>query len=127
MAKAGLIADDYEKLSNKEIVDKMLENGLIQKCVDMQFLKLPKSDYWKMEYKNDFFQDLVVWLLTYDNAKLNNAFHNHHENALITRIIQNQIYSNHSEFYLRYLRLQRRSIEIDRKVEDRYFGTKEDE
>lgn len=127
MAKAGLIDENYERLSNNDIVDKYLNDGLLQKCVDIQFIKLPKSDYWKFEYKNDFFQDLIVFLLTYNNEKLNNAHHYNHMNALITRIIQNQLYSDHSEFYLRYLRLQRRSIEIDRKVEDRYFGTKEDE
>ena len=119
--------DDYERLDNRAIVDKYLENGLIEKCVDMQFIKLPRTDWWKMEYKNDFFQDLIVFLLTYNNEKLNNAHHYKHMNALITRIIQNQLYSNHSEFYLKYLRLQRRSIEIDGKVENRYFGTKEDD
>lgn len=115
MAKSDLIGDDYERLENSTIVTKLLENGLIQKCVDMQFLKLPKSDWWKKQFKEDFYQDLVVWLLSYDNEKLNNAFHNRHENALITRIIQNQLYSNHSAFYLNYCRLLSKSDEIKDK------------
>lgn len=107
--------ENYERLENGEIVDKYLNNGLIRKCVDMQFLKMPLGDKWKQQFKEDFYQDLVITLLTYNNEKLNNADHYMHMNALITRIIQNQLYSNHSSFYLDYCRLQRRSDELKDK------------
>ena len=54
MAKSDLIGDDYERLENSAIVTKLLENGLIQKCVDMQFLKMPLGDKWKQQFKEDF-------------------------------------------------------------------------
>lgn len=95
-------------LSNSEILEYYMndDNGgnLPKKCVDYQFLKLAKTEPWKMQYKDDFYDDLIVYLLTYDNAKLNNAHENHHMNALITRIIQNQIYSSSSKFFCQYLR-----------------------
>lgn len=127
MQKSNLIPENIKRLSNKQIVDIYLENGLIQRCVDIQFIKLPKTDYWKMEFKDDFFQDLIVFLLTYDNEKINNAHYFNHMNALITRIIQNQIYSKSSKFYCQYLKLGRLSREIDGYIEDRYLGTKEED
>lgn len=120
--KAYLIDTDLCVSSNTAIVKYYLDNGLIQRCVDCQFLKMPEGDRWKMQYKEDFFQDLIVILLTYGNEKMNNAHLNNHMNALITRIIQNNIYSDHSDFYLRYLRLRNRSQEIDRKIETKYLG-----
>lgn len=83
-------------LSNREIVDIYLSNGLIQKCVDYQFMKIDKT------YKDDFFQDLVLELLEFDNNKLNDAHDRNHMNALLTRIIQNNVFSNTSWFYRRY-------------------------
>ena len=94
----------------------------------MQFIKLPRTDWWKMEYKEDLFQDLIVFLLTYNNEKLNNAHHYNHMNALLTRIIQNQIYSDHSKFYLDYIRIHNTTKLLDPDAGYRYFpGTKEDE
>lgn len=113
--KAVIIDEDYEKLSNRQIVDYYLNDGLFRKCLEMQFLKMPAGDYWKKQYKEDMWQDLIVFLLTYDNDKLNNAHHFKHMNALITRILQNQLYSDHSKFYLDYCRLIRRSDELQDK------------
>ena len=84
-------------MTNREIVDIYLNNGLIKTCIDCQFAKIPEQ-----ENKNDFFQDLIVILLTYDNAKMMDAHTNNHMNALITRIIINNIWSDTSRYYADY-------------------------
>lgn len=92
-------------MTNQEIVDKYLQSGLIRKCVDMQFEKLRKEGQpWKLQYKEDLFQDVIVYLLTYDNDKMNDADINNHFNALITRILINQLWSKSSKFYTQYLK-----------------------
>lgn len=91
-------------IDNKKIVDENLE--LLKTCVDMQFIKLCKTDPWKRQYKDDLLNDIVLVLYNYDPVKLNDAYQNKHMNALITRIILNQIYSNTSSFYLQYLKFQ---------------------
>ena len=50
-------------------------------------------------------QEMWLWLLTYDEAKLSDAYENKHLNALITRYLQNQLFSKNSEFYYRYRRV----------------------
>lgn len=84
-------------MTNREIVDIYLNNGLIKTCIDCQFAKIPDQGN-----KNDFFQDLIVILLTYDNAKMMDAHTNNHMNALITRIIINNIWSDTSRYYADY-------------------------
>ena len=101
--------------TNQEIVDELLENKLVDDCVFFQFRKLLSipGERWKQQYEEDFYQDLIVILLTYDNDKLNDAYHNKHMNALITRIIQNNIYSRSSKFYNNYLRFDLTTDNID--------------
>lgn len=103
-------------LSNNEIVEIYLNNNLIQDCVEFQFNNLyrngSQTDRNKLQFKEDLRQDLVVFLLTYDNEKMNNAHFNNHMNALITRILQNQLYSNTSKFYCDYLKFDLRTSEI---------------
>lgn len=50
-------------------------------------------------------QELWLWLLTYDIEKLSDAYENKHLNALITRYLQNQLFSKNSEFYYRWRRI----------------------
>lgn len=112
--KGHLIETDKENenntlKSNAEIVEEVLE--LAKTCLDYQFLRI-KDEKWKMQYKDDLYQDLILFLLEYDNEKLNNAYWNKHMNALITRIIQNQIYSTTSKFYHSYLRFRLQSNEL---------------
>ena len=109
-------------MTNAEIVEYYMndDNGgnLPRKCVDCQFKKLAKSEPWKYQYKEDFYDDLIVYLLTYDNEKLNNAHENGHMNALITRIIQNQIYSSSSKFFTQYLRFSLKSNDLDDLIDE---------
>lgn len=98
-------------LSNSEIVQIYLDNRLIKTCVECQFSKLKDR-----QYEDDFFQDLVLILLEYDNEKLNNAHKNNHINALITRIIMNNIYSVTSKYYKNYIKFSSNSDEITKEV-----------
>jgi hypothetical protein len=98
-------------LSNSEIVQIYLDNRLIKTCVECQFSKLKDR-----QYEDDFFQDLVLILLEYDNEKLNNAHNNNHINALITRIIMNNIYSVTSKYYKNYIKFNSNSDEITKEV-----------
>lgn len=97
-----------EKKSNSEIFDECLD--LLKECMDYQFLKLCKLDPGKRQFKDDLFQDVCIWLLTYDNQKLNDAYRKKHMNALITRIIQNQIYSASSKFFRQYIDFDKRAL-----------------
>lgn len=100
-------------LTNREIVDIYLENGLIQTCVDCQFSQL--SAYEKQN-KEDFFQDLIVILLTYDNAKLNDAHINNHFNALVSAIIIRNLWSRTSQYYKNYKKFSSRTDEITEEM-----------
>ena len=85
-------------LSNHEIVDIYLKNKLIEKCVECQFSKKKEG----RRNQEDFFQDLVLILLEYDNEKMNDAHYSNHMNALITKIIQNNIFSKTSPYWKKY-------------------------
>lgn len=99
-------------MTNQEIVDIYLKSGLIRKCVDYQFMKQDKT------YKEDFFQDLIIDLLTFDNQKLNDAHSNNHFNALITKIIKNNVFSKTSWYYRRYRKWDALTDEITKKELD---------
>lgn len=85
-------------LKNREIVEIYLNNKLIEKCVECQFKKKKEG----RRNQEDFFQDLVLILLEYDNEKLNDAHKNNHMNALITKMIQNNIFSKTSPYWKKY-------------------------
>lgn len=98
-------------MTNAEIVDIYLKNGLIDKCVDCQFAKLKEKG--KLQYKEDFKHDMILELLTYD--KLEKIHEEKKMNCFLTRVIQNNIFSNTSWFYRRYIRFDIRSEEIGEK------------
>lgn len=99
--------------TNKEIVDANIP--LLQRCVRYQFNKCTNR-----EWAQDFLSDLYLILLEYDNEKLNDAYNNGHLNALITRIIINNLHSNTSKFFRDYRKFLRRADDIDKiaKSED---------
>ena len=84
-------------MTNREIVDIYLDNGLIKRCVDCQFSYLKDR-----QFRDDFFNDLIVILLTYDNDKLNDVHTNNHFNAFVTRIIIQNIFSKTRPYYKDY-------------------------
>lgn len=93
-------------MTNKEIVDSSLE--LIRTCVECQYSKL-KS---KVELQNeeDFYHDLLITL--YEYSKLQDAYNEGHLNALVTRIIINNLYSKTSEYHKKYRKFSRNSEEL---------------
>ncbi len=89
-------------MTNKDIVDSHID--LIAKCCDYQFSKT--KNQLDRQNKEDFKNDLYLILLDYDNVKLNDALSKGEGtlNALITRIIQTQVYSKTSNYYRKYKR-----------------------
>ena len=71
-----------------------------------------------MQFKDDFFQDLIIILLKYDNQKLNDAHLHNHFNALVSKIIINNLWSKSSSFYKTYKRFSERSDEITEELEN---------
>lgn len=78
----------------KEIVDFLLESGLVERCVRYQTNRC-RNAYLKEEIT----QETWLWLLTYDLDKLTDAYENKHLNALITRYLCNQFHSKNSPFF----------------------------
>lgn len=101
-------------MTNREIVDSHI--GLIAKCCDYQFSKTKN----KLDQQNrkDFTNDLYLILLDYDNKKLNDALSKGEGtlNALITRIIQNNIYSKTSTYYRQYKKHLMKTDDITLKI-----------
>lgn len=100
-------------LSNSEIVDIYLKNRMIKQCVECQMSKIKDR-----QFEDDLFQDTVLWLLTYDNKKLNDAHKKKHMNALITKYLINNIFSKTSPYYKNYYKQQNRELEITPKELD---------
>ena len=103
-------------MTNKDITDIYINNGLIQTCVDCQFAKL--KDKTKLQYKDDLLNDIIIALYLYDNEKMIDAHINNHMNALVTKMIINNIYSKTSKFYKDYLKFTNRTEEIHYDDED---------
>ena len=107
-----------DDLTNEDILKILIDDGLIQRCVDYQFSKLTSrrkssiADRSKKQYKEDFYHDLILIIADYNNEKLNNAYHNKHLNALITAIIVRQLYSTTSYFARTYVLPQHNSIDF---------------
>lgn len=98
--------------TNLEIAQEAVDSGLLNDCIMFQFQKLGRTDPWKIQFSGDLMNDIYIALVDYDNEKLNDAYGKGHLNALITRIILNNIYSNSSNFYCRYLKFARKTNEL---------------
>ena len=83
-----------------DIIKHLIDTGLAARCVSYQ-ARFEKSPYLREE----ILQEMWLWLLTYDEAKLSDAYENGHLNALLTRYLQNQLRSKNSEFYYRYRKI----------------------
>lgn len=87
-------------MDRDEIIKSIDESGLLITCVDYQLKKQPQH----YGNRDDIIQDAWLWLLTYDLEKLWDAYTNKHLNAMITRYLQNQIFSKTSDYWRRYIR-----------------------
>lgn len=77
-----------------------MDSGLLVTCVDYQI----KKQLQHYPNRADIIQDAWEWLLTYDERKLIDAAEGHHLNALITRYLQNQMFSRTSKYYRNYVK-----------------------
>ena len=87
-------------MSKQEIINEIYNSKLLITCVDYQLKKQPQH----YQYRDDIISDAWLWLLTYDEDKLRDAYDNKHLNALITRYLQNQLFSTTSEYYRKYIK-----------------------
>lgn len=109
-------------MTNKEIVDIYLNNGLIRTCVECQFSAMKDKTFLE-----DFYQDLVLILLEYSNDKLNDAHSNNKMNALVSAICLRQLFSRTSPFYKAYRKfLDRANTEITEELADKTPDTVDD-
>lgn len=96
-------------MTRQEIIDEINDSNLLTTCVDYQLKKQPQH------YKNrdDILSDAWLWLLTYDIEKLTDAYLNNHLNALLTRYIQNQIFSKTSDYFRKYVKFNTLSEDLN--------------
>lgn len=87
-------------MNRDEIINNIIDTKLLSTCVDYQLKKQPQH----YQFRDDIINDAWVWLLTYDESKLIDAYENKHLNALITRYLQNQVFSKTSYYYRKYVR-----------------------
>lgn len=92
-----------------DIIREILDSGLLTTCVDYQLKKQPQH----YENRDDIISDAWIWLLTYDEAKLQDAYEHKHLNALLTRYLQNQLFSKTSEYYRKYIKLNSISEDLE--------------
>lgn len=97
-------------MTNDEILKFYLDNGLIETCLSFQFNKMKEP--WKKQYSGDMLSDLCLVIANYDNEKLNNVHRNNHMNAWLTRVLQNQLYSNSSSFYRNYVKFNQQTEDL---------------
>lgn len=95
-------------MDRDEIIKHILDTDLLVTCVDYQLKKQPQH----YSNRGDIIQDAWSWLLTYDIEKLTDAYLNNHLNALITRFLQNQLFSKTSDYYRKYIKLNNLSDDL---------------
>lgn len=84
-----------------DVIQTIMDSGLLETCVDYQLKRQPQH----YENRDDIIADAWLWLLTYDESKLIDAAQGKHLNALLTRYLQNQLFSKTSEYYRKYVKL----------------------
>lgn len=100
-------------MTNNEILETYLQNGLIRRCVECQFAQLKDR-----EYMEDMFQDLCIILL--EDPKLENVHNNNKMNAYVSQILIRQLFSKTSPFYMTYRRFnEKTSSEITPEMADK--------
>lgn len=97
-------------MTNHEIIEIYIKNGLLKRCIDYQFARVPNKDF-----KEDLFHDLILELYAYDQERLNKIHEENHMNAFFTRLILNNINSSTSWYYRRYMRYLKSADEITEK------------
>lgn len=105
-----------QTMTNKEILDIYVNNGLMKVCVDCAFAKAPPRD---KEFRDDFFQDLYITLLSYPNDHLNRIHSEGAMNSFLSAVIRRNLWSKTSPYYQKYKKFaDRASSEITEYLED---------
>lgn len=79
---------------NKNIYQIIAEEKLIEQLIDKYNVKTI--------YKDDLAQEIYLIILTKDESKLKEMYHNNQLNFYLARIISNQYFSKTSMFYKDY-------------------------
>lgn len=106
------------RMTAKEIIDPYIQSGLLADCVSYQFAKV--KDKAVKQFKDDFLQDLIIYLYSYDLEKLTDAHTNNRFNALVTSILIKNLWSSTSPFYTKYRKFMDRSDDITEEIIDTY-------
>lgn len=93
----------------EEVLKYLMDSGLGVTCIDYQIKKQPQH----YPNREDIIQDFYLWIMTYDEDKLWDAYSNKHMNSLITRYLQNQLFSKTSEYYRKYIKLNINSEDLE--------------
>lgn len=96
-------------MSREDIVKELIDSGLLIKCVDYQLRRQPQH----YANRQDIISDAWMWILTYDEEKLIDAANGKHLNALITRYLQNQLFSKTSEYFRKYVKFNNLSDDLN--------------
>ena len=91
-------------MTNREIVEKIAKEGLVEECI-----KLVTGGKWRPEY-NDLTQDLLLELL--EEEKLQGLYERGQLKYFIIRLVRNNIQSKTSRFWTKYRRFSSYSQEL---------------
>lgn len=109
------------------IIDYLLNSGLADKCASYQS-RYEKDTYIREEIR----EEMWLWLLTYNEEALSDAYENNHLNALISKFLAVQLRGKNSQFYRRYkLISDERQTRVDIRTlyneEDKYDDYQDEE
>lgn len=105
-------------VTRQDVIDYLLETGLAETCLYYQ-TKGCKSQYLIDELRGN----LWLWLMTYDESRLVDAFVRGHINCLCTQFLVRQFKSKNSPFYRTYRKRQKNEVDLEeaRNVLDEDF------
>lgn len=92
--------------TREHIISEILTSTTVADCVAYQ---MKDADQY---LKDEMHQNIWLWLMTYDLAKLSDAYERHHINALVTAYIGRQYWSKNSPFFKVYKKMQSLEDEI---------------
>lgn len=93
-------------MTRDDVIKYLQETDLVETCLRYQ---TKGGDPYLVE---ELRQELWLWLMTYKEEKLLDAFRRKHINAIITTFIRLQFKSRHSPFYKVYRKKQKDEVDL---------------
>lgn len=93
-------------MTRDDVVNYLLETDLVETCIRYQ---TKGGDPYLVE---ELRQWIWLFIMTYDERKLLDAFRKKHINAIITTFIRLQFKSRHSPFYKVYRKKQKDEVDL---------------